>query len=245
MKELLKAELLRRKRDNRNYSLRAFAQLLEIPPGRLSEIISGKRAASQKVQEKVLRHLGLQGMKDFFLEPEATKTPFSERDNYSTIHNEAFSVLADWYHFAILSLMDTRDFKNDAKWISKRLGISVMEAQTAIDNLLKVDLVETKNGKLLKKKENLKTSTDIESAALRLSHKQSLEQAQRALDEVQIELRDITSITMAVDLKKIAIAKKMIKEFRMKMSDLLESGDRTDVYNLNVQLVPLTKRSSI
>ena len=36
-------------------------------------------------------------------------------------------------------------------------------------------------------------------------------------------------------------AKRLIKNFRRKMATLLTQGLKTDVYNLNVQLVPVTK----
>lgn len=245
IQELIQAELLRRKKNNKSYSLRAFAQLLDIPPGRLSEIISGKRVATAAVQQKILKQLGATDIKNF-LDVSVTKNfKFNERKDYHFVPDETFSVLADWYHFAILALMDTASFKNDAKWIAKRLNISVFEATSAVAKLLNVGLIENKKGKLVKTNKNLTTSSDIESMALRESHKQSLKQAERALDEVQIDLRDITSITMAIDIKKIAIAKKMIKEFRLKMSDFLESGPQTEVYNLNVQLVPVTKKGDL
>ena len=83
----------------------------------------------------------------------------------------------------------------------------------------------------------------MESQALRISHRQSIEQALLALNEFPIELRDITSITMAIDLKRLPLAKKIIKEFRLKMSDVLEKGDQSEVYNLNIQLLPVSRRS--
>ena len=83
----------------------------------------------------------------------------------------------------------------------------------------------------------------MESQALRISHRQSIEQALLALNEIPIELRDITSITMAIDLKRLPLAKKIIKEFRLKMSDVLEKGDQSEVYNLNIQLLPVSRRS--
>ncbi len=95
---------------------------------------------------------------------------------------------------------------------------------------------------LEKTSKNVTTTHDVQSAALQLSHKQNLELAALALDEVAIEHRDITSITMAIDAKKLPLAKAMIKNFRRQLSEFLESGNKNEVYNLNVQLFPLTKR---
>lgn len=241
MNELLKSEFLRRKRDNKNYSLRTFATYLEIPPGRLSEILSGKRPVSKKMQEKLSLRLGLKGIESL-IEAPLRGLSFSKRDDYHFLTDDVFRVLADWYHFAILSLADTKDFSCDPKWIAKRLNISVIEATEALAKLKKVGLIEITNSKLKKTNKNVYAGSDIESQALRLSHRQSIEQALLALNEVPLELRDITGITMAVDLKKLPLAKKIIKEFRLKMSDVLEAGNQTEVYNLNIQLVPVSAR---
>ncbi|WP_413287986.1 TIGR02147 family protein [Bdellovibrio sp. HCB337] len=244
MNELLKSEFLRRKRDNKNYSLRAFAAYLEIPAGRLSEILSGKRPVSKKMKDKLALRLGLKGL-DELIENPVPGASFSNRDDYHFLTDDVFSVLADWYHFAILSLADTKDFRHDPKWIAKRLNISAIEATEALAKLKKLGLIEIINNKFKKTNKNVSTSSDIQSQALRVSHRQSIEQALLALNEVPFELRDITSITMAIDLKKIAIAKKIIKEFRLRMSDVLESGAQTEVYNLNIQLVPVSTRRKL
>lgn len=240
MTEFIKAEFLRRKRDNKNYSLRAFAEYLKMPPGRLSEILSGKRAMSKKMKEKIAFLLELNGIVDFLETP--TPPASSERKDYHYLPDDVFSVLADWYHFAILSLADTKDFRLDPKWIAKRLNISTIEATEALSKLKKVGLIESRNQQLIKTNKNISTTSDIESRALRLSHRQSIEQALLSLNEVPLELRDITSITMAINLKKLPLAKKIIKEFRLKMADVLESGEQTEVYNLNVQLIPVSTR---
>lgn len=241
MTELLKAELLRRKRDNKSYSLRAFAEYLQIPPGRLSEILAGKRPISKKMKIKLAERLGFTAINDF-LENSAPSFTFSQRDDYHFLTDDTFSVLADWYHFAILSLADTKDFKGDPKWIAKRLNISIFQAKDSLEKLKKLGLIEIKGTRFHKTNKNISTTTDLESQALRISHRQSIEQALLALNEVPLEFRDITSITMAIDLKRLPLAKKVIKEFRLKMSDLLEKGDQSEVYNLNIQLLPVSTR---
>lgn len=242
MTELLKAELLRRKRDNKSYSLRAFAEYLQVPPGRLSEILAGKRPISKKMKTKLSERLGFTAIHDL-LESSSPAFTFAQREDYHFLTDDAFSVLADWYHFAILSLADTKDFKTDPKWIAKRLNISVFQAKDSLEKLKNLGLIELKGTKLRKTNKNFSTTTDMESHALRISHRQSIEQALLALNEVPLELRDITGITLAIDLKRLPLAKKIIKEFRLKMSDLLEKGDQSEVYNLNIQLYPVSTRS--
>ena len=57
--QLLESELKNRISNNSRYSLRSFAKYLEIPPGRLSEIFSGKRKLTIAVGEKISHKLSL------------------------------------------------------------------------------------------------------------------------------------------------------------------------------------------
>ncbi|WP_413294906.1 TIGR02147 family protein [Bdellovibrio sp. HCB185ZH] len=244
MVELIKTELLRRKRDNKNYSLRAFAEFLEISPGRLSELISGKRPLSKKMKVKISQRLGLTEINNL-LESQPRNLTFSDRSDYHFLSNDAFAVLADWYHFAILSLADTRDFQADPKWIAKRLGISALEAKEALNRLRNVGAIEFDGSKMKKTNKSVRAGNGLDSQALRISHRQSIEQALLSLNETPTDLRDITSITMAIDLKKLPLAKKIIQEFRHKMADVMEVGNQTEVYNLNIQLVPVSTRRTL
>lgn len=53
--------------------------------------------------------------------------------------------------------------------------------------------------------------------------------------------REFTFITMAVDKSKMIEAKAMIREFRDKLCAYLEEGEKTEVYELAIQLFPRTK----
>ncbi|HUP57729.1 MAG TPA: DUF4423 domain-containing protein, partial [Bdellovibrionota bacterium] len=142
----------------------------------------------------------------------------------------------------ILSLLETRDFEENPAWIAERLGINPVEASAALERLERLGLVaRAQSGKLLSTEKNVATTNDVASAALRRSHRQSLEQAIEKLEEIDVEDRDITSITMAIDPAALPLAKKMIREFRRKLCATLETGKRSEVYNLNVQLVPVSR----
>jgi len=45
---------------------------------------------------------------------------------------------------------------------------------------------------------------------------------------------------MAIDSSKLPAAKEMIRTFRRKLCEFLESGKKDEIYNLNIQLVPTT-----
>lgn len=234
LKQVIQEELLRKQKRNPRFSLRKMAEQLDIPAGRLSEILSGKRKVSTKLASKILPKIEfmVEGI-DFYNKDAAA---------FHILPDDSFHAIADWYHFAIINLIETDNFRLDETWIAKRLGISTLEVRSALDRLKRLKLVQLKADKLVVNQENLTTTTDISSKALRLSHKQSLEQAIECLEEVPVDQRDITSITMAVDSTRISEAKNKIKKFRRELCRFLEGGEKKDeVFNLNVQLVPVTK----
>ena len=71
--------------------------------------------------------------------------------------------------------------------------------------------------------------------------KQILDKALKSIDECPPELKDITSISMAIDIDKLPEARKMIHNFRKQMCQFLEKEKQEEVYNLSVQLFPISK----
>lgn len=235
---LLKAEFVRRANKNERYSLRRYAQYLGLAPGRLSELLSGKRPLTSKMADRLFVRLGLSPEERAAALRQPQQSP---EVRFQHLSDDTFTAIADWKHYALLSLMRTKDFDPTSRAIASRLGISVIEAQETIERLVRLNLIQGNGRTLTRSKFDLQTSQDVESAALKHSHAQSLEQAIRALTEVPLEQRDITSQTMAIDPANISAAKREIQRFHDAMSLLLERGNRTEVFNLNVQLVPLTR----
>jgi hypothetical protein len=239
--QLLEAEFTRRKAMNPRYSLRAFAAAMELPAGRVSEFLAGKRVPTRRVSAKIADRLGLSPEQAAALRGEPARGPAPE-DHYAPLADDVFAVIAEWYHTAFLSLLDTGDFRSDPAWIARRIGISVVETRAMLHRLERTGLIEVKKGKIHKLASDFKTGTDIPNAALKRSHRESILQAAEALEKVPTAERDVTSMTMAIDPRKLPLAKTLIRDFRFRLASLLETGARTEVYNLNVQLVPVTKK---
>ncbi|OGQ36062.1 MAG: hypothetical protein A3F16_01735 [Deltaproteobacteria bacterium RIFCSPHIGHO2_12_FULL_43_9] len=253
----LQEEFNRRRSKNPSYSLRAFANYLKLPPGRLSQILTDKRALTPNLGEKISERLGFDPLtKQKFIQcikiqkqrKNATKianklsSKQDSDDDFQAVDMDKFYLIADRYHFALLSLIQTEDFKNDTKWIAKRLNISVVQVRSAFERLQRLNLIKKeKNQFKLTSQKGITTSHDVSSTALRKSHHQALDQAKISLDQDPVETRDFTSITMAIDPNKLHIAKEMIKNFRRKLCKILESENKKEVYDLNIQLVPVTR----
>ena len=146
------------------------------------------------------------------------------------------------YYFAILSLAETEDFIDEPEWISDRLNISINESRKAIDILKKINLLEmNKDGKWQASGNQFSTPSDIANMSIRKNHFQSLELAKKSLETDDVDSRDFSGVTMAINPQKIPEAKNMIKEFRRILCDFLEDGDQKEIYRLNVQLFGLSK----
>lgn len=260
----LRNELEAARVKNSRYSLRAMAKKLGLSPGRLSEIMNGRRLLTTQMAMRIADRLeyGPDRRAEFLstvddarndarnpraaIPTAALPAPLKSlrQPKYDPLEMDRFHVIADWYHFAILSLIETTDFNSSPDWISRRLGISVAQAESALERLQSTKLISiSAKGRVRSTGKNIETPTDIASTALKRSHRQTLEQAIEAIYEVPLNERDITSMTMAIDSKKIPQAKKLIRDFRKKMAAFLENGPADEVYNLNIQLLPITRRN--
>ena len=76
-----------------------------------------------------------------------------------------------------------------------------------------------------------------------------LRQAQKALrlkvieslENDPIEVRSMTSMSMAIDPEKLPEARRLIEEFQEKLSTFLESENKERAYQLPISLFPLDK----
>ncbi|MBI3542017.1 MAG: TIGR02147 family protein [Deltaproteobacteria bacterium] len=239
----LENEFARRRQANPAYSLRAFARQLELPPGRLSEILSDKRNVTRKVAEKIAERLGFDpAMREEFLGCVRRGPTDLVSDEHRQLSLDAYQAISDWHHYAILSLTELDDFEYDVGWIARRLGISTVDARAAVERLLRLELAEERDGTLARTQAKLLAGHDVSSPALRKRHERVLRDAIEALGDAPSSARDVTSVVVATDPAKIPEAKAMIRRFRRKLCAFLESGAKKEVYNLNVQLVPVTKK---
>ncbi len=245
------SEFSNKRQINPAYSIRAFSRRLEIAPSALAEIIRGVRPLTVKAATKIVDRLNLDPIeRKRFLETvkltSQNKTKLLHKKDAPTsidfhdIDADAFFVIADAYHYSILNLMNTINFRSDVRWIAKRLKLSVAEVRGGLERLCRVGIIKKNSDGYVRVLKNIRINSKVPSAALRRSHKQSLEHAIRSIEDTPIESRDITSLTLAIDPKKMKDARELIAEFRSRFISLMEAGDKKEVYNLNIQFVPLT-----
>ena len=249
----LHEELSKRTLRNPRYSIRAFAQALEIDVGTVSKVLAGKQIPSTAIATRLLKKMALDPIRrDAFLNSIADEQsrrqmirvhPFDKgltNEPATPIDIDKFDLISDWYHVALLELTFVKDFNPNPKWISKRLNISEIEARLAVEKLLRLGLLSRAGNKLQKTEKEFSTlNANLTTAALKKHQSTLLTKAITALEEQPLEKRSMTAMTMAIDPSQLPAAKKLIREFNRKMSALLETGNRTDVYTLEIALFAL------
>ena len=238
----LQNELVRRCRKHPRYSLRAFARFLRVDHSSLSQILRGKRRLSPKLLQQFGERLGL--------------TP-AELARYQGVSNEtvpvpdprelthdAFQVISDWYHYAIFELVTLKEFEPDSKWIARVLGLSVSEVNIAVERLFRLGLLKRdQTGKWLQGSELITTTgSPFSTIAFRRLQAQVLQMALDALELVGMEWRDQSSVTMAIDSRRLPEVKERIKRFRRSLcATLQQDRERDAVYQLGISFYPLTR----
>lgn len=239
----LQREYLNRRKKNENYSIRAFSRFLGISAATVSHLLSGKRVPSEKFIKKLFLKLeATPAEQKNILKNIIKKDVSTEEQSYQMIAMDSFKILSDWYHYAILEMVDVKDFQYDYSWISNQLNISVTEARQAVERLLRLDLLKEEKNKLVKTSGFVTNGDEfITSAAHKKLQRHILEKALNAIDTVSQEEKDISSMTMAIDETKLPEARKLVKKFRRELCQFLENGKQTRVYNLGIQIYPVSK----
>lgn len=250
---------------NSRFSLRAWARQLGYEnPSFVSHILKRERSLKIDVATKFTSNLKLSGdAKRYFellvllnssktvdekklyidilesLRPKSAPSPQS-------LSIDAFRVISDWYHTAILELVELSDFKNDVEWIKARLGneVSSQNINKAIERLLKLELLEkSSSGKISRAKDNpILLENYIPSEAIRHFHKQMIEKAKVAVEEQHVKERDIRGSMISIRSKDYSKVQEIIKKAHAEIVKYSCEGNGDDLYQFNTQFFRVTKR---
>lgn len=252
IRTLVKNYISATKSKNPLFSMRAFAKKLGISVGGLSSFLSGKTDYSVEMLEKLVNAVvsSPEKRKDILkeynillLEQLKERTKHSNYD-YRELKEEEHAFIKDWYHYALLFLIKTTDFRLDILWIAKRLGIGSSEVEQALSRLVHLNLIAINDDQSVTIKDGVvKTTDDIANESLRVMHKQMLYLAGQSIDEDSVEKRDITSLTLPVNLKNLPKAKEIIRKCQDDLMSLLPEGEMSEVYHVLFCLYPVTKNN--
>jgi uncharacterized protein (TIGR02147 family) len=241
----------KRREKNPSYSLKAFSKALGVSAPSLSQVLSGKRPLSRKAALRIIHHCSLspEDAKNFLASALGVQNPAIDfrspaKNSYSELDEDAFRIISDWKHYAILSLGDLPDNRATSQWIANQLAITEKEASEAFDRLLRMGLVKRRGSRFRQSSKPLTAPTGRSTAALRKYHSQNLTKASKALEREETDVEYFSAITMALDESKLPQAREFIKNFRRQLCEFLEMGRRERVYTLAIQLFPISKKGN-
>ncbi|MGZ3780843.1 MAG: TIGR02147 family protein [Pseudobdellovibrionaceae bacterium] len=103
---------------------------------------------------------------------------------------------------------------------------------------------EQKDGIWIKTNLHIRYPTKAPLPAIRAYHKNMLEKALanlvNGIDKKSFERRSISSVSVASNPQNLKKAKERLSEMMYEIANILSEGDCTEIYQLNVQLFPLT-----
>jgi uncharacterized protein (TIGR02147 family) len=247
------------KQDNPYFSYRYMGRRLSLDPGFLVKVMQGKKHLAIDAAQPVCRFCGLNEKESDYFEvlmqfgraktDRETKLYFEKLNSLrgiktSVIDQHQYAFYQKWYHTAIWALLGYYRFTGDFDALAKKLSppITPKQAKDSIQLLEKLGFVTKNNDKTYSiANEKISTGQKWHSAAIHSFQTETIQLAKESLDRHKKELRDISTVTVAVSHKDLEEIKLRAQEFRQSILQLqTRTGEMDVVYQVNVQVVPLT-----
>ncbi|WP_413578734.1 TIGR02147 family protein [Bdellovibrio sp. HCB290] len=243
---------------HRNMSLRSFARIAGISHSYLSRVMNSQKTLSIGAASKISQILDMSPEEEAHLMRLVAKDQLHEssrsgqqlrarilktqRNSKSVISQDSFKAVAEWHHFAILALLNTKDFKGTAKWIGERLGIPQEVAKESFARLVKMGFIVKENGKyVVMNNGDIQTPHDVPSQAVRENHRQHLHLAALALTSQPTEQIEFQNASIPILKSDIPKAKKRLRLFMDQFIRDLEKNPGEEVYQINLQFYGLSQ----
>ena len=154
-----------------------------------------------------------------------------------------YELLSRWYCFAIREMTLLKDFRDDAKWIAKKLGgeVSPSAVSKAIEDLLACGLLRRDRKRLLPASPQISTD-GVVGVAIKNFHSQMLNRALDAGLSQPSHVRHFEALTVAIAPGEVAYLKEKLHEWRHELDQVLASGpsEKTHVYQVHLHCFRLT-----
>jgi uncharacterized protein (TIGR02147 family) len=159
-----------------------------------------------------------------------------------------YALCERWYHPVVHELLRVHDIRDEWERLGALLrpSITADQARESVALLREIGLVETNAQGLLKPSNVAITFGEgWRSVAVREFQKHTFELAQSALENTQVQERDISSLTLSLGESTFREISERISLFRKELLALARSEKHADqVYQLNLSLFPLSARKA-
>lgn len=260
----LAAHFVFKKKANPRFSYSNWARQLGLKNNTsLLKILNGSRDAGPDITRKLVEYFRFNDKQRLFFEDlvrlakskhdGALQVAIMERlkrhhplKKFHLLEESEFSVIADWWHYAIRQFTKLKKFQNDQDWIAKHLLFKVSPKQVtkAIASLIEIGLLNKTDAQLIPTTASYNTTNDVSSEAIKRFHEGMLENAHKAVRLVEPKDRNISGLTLAFASKDLPAAKEMLRKFQDDFDTQFGGATEPDsVYHLEIAFFPLTDKS--
>ena len=120
LRNVLQTRFAEKKKRNAKFSLRSYAKSIGLGAAELSEFLRERRRLSDNRAKMIVNHLKLTSDEEERVVRRCTGILAGvPRLSNIELSQAQYATVSEWYHFAILSLAETIDFRGDARWIDQ------------------------------------------------------------------------------------------------------------------------------
>lgn len=259
-RDLLKDALEDRKASNPAFSYRMLSEILGLHTSNVFRVLNKESHLPARCQSRAVEFLGLnERSAAYFLllvgyarersgkaRQEMLEKAMAMRDvNRIDLGEKELAYFRDWWVVAVRGVLEMLKGRANPSEIARKLHPEITEEQVkaALDLLLELGLVKkASSGRLLVGEPHLGISQGPEKVkAVRQYQTTALAMAAESLERFPPEIRDVTTLTMAVDQTVFGQVRELLRECRHQIqrnSDTAKSPDR--VMQLVMAYYPLT-----
>ena len=251
-----------KKKANRTFSYRVFNAKAGIAsPVFFKLVIDGKRNLGLSSIDKFTNALGFNKKEGLYFKKlvlfDQTDSPEEKQELYNvlrsmretvsqkTLSTTQYDYFSNWYNAVIRELITLYNYKDDFHLLanSVRPEITSNEAKASVELLLKLKLIKKDSiGTYEQVNTAIVAEGDIGLIAIRHFNRCMLLNALKAIDDIEVENRHISGLTMGISKQMHSIIRDEIDSFKEHIVKLV-NNDRNSisVYQLNVQFFPLSR----
>lgn len=249
---------------NSSWTLGVFARKVKLTnTGTLVNLMSGRRIPSTEMAAKIAEALEFTDaeMRYWLTLVELFKTGISEiaeielrkklnelrpKHHARQLTPEEFKTISGLASSAVRELVVLQDFIENEHWMLTRLmpnlNLNKQKLLKVLESLLNSGLLRrTTEGHLVQGQSVYETPKEMPSDSVKAHHEEAIEHARKSIWETPPELRHLSTLSFPMRSEDLPKLKEHIQDFTRKTIDLFGSQNSDQVYQLSLQLVPLTR----
>ncbi|MDG5813647.1 TIGR02147 family protein [Chitinispirillales bacterium ANBcel5] len=247
-----------KKQQNPYVSFRYLGRRMDLDPGFLLKVLQGKHHLAKRSIPSVCAFFKFSELEAHYFDvlvsynkaktASDTKLYFEKlmslrKPHVKPVEEFQYAFYQKWYHSAIHSLLSIYEFRGGFKKLASMLvpKITAKQAQDSIDLLTKIGMVYQDDDGVYRSTDMYVTSGDRwKSVAIHNFQKEAIKLSEQALDLHAKEVRDISTVTVALSMKDLPEIRERIDQFRNSIMSLDNEYQPDTVFQVNIQVLPVT-----